>query len=91
MLLILILGVVLETMVRAELEYNYALLILNIELLIIGISVCIETIFFVRLQKTVFEGDFEVEQKFFVRSMLAILAVYILRFGSTVCLMMFKD
>lgn len=72
-------------------DYSYALLTINSELLLLGFGLIVSTIVYVRLQRIVFEGDFEEEQKFFVLSMVLFLGTYILRFITTFAIEMWQD
>lgn len=57
----MILAITAEICVRAVFQYMCALMVVNIELLVLGIGLCITTIVYVRLQKCVFENEFAEE------------------------------
>ena len=69
----------------------YALLVVNIELFILGVGLCITTLIYVKMQTRVFQGDFAEEQKFFIWSMASLLIVYIMRFANMMAIDMWQD
>lgn len=75
----LILAIIVEIVVRTILSYRYPYIILNTQLIAIGICLFVETMFFGRLAKRVFDGDFEEEQSFFNKSLVVFLSTYALR------------
>ena len=58
MAILSIIAVVAELIVKYFLSYSKTLIILNIELLIVGIALLIEIILFLKLSKRVFGDDF---------------------------------
>ena len=55
---LLIIGVLAELVTKFFLAYSNSLIILNSELLIVGVCLLIEVIIFIRLSKRVFGEDF---------------------------------
>jgi len=86
-----ILSVAGEIIFRIFFDYTKALFILNIELLSLAFGLCIATIFFLNLQKKVFEDEFKEEQRFFLTSMLSLLVVYGLRFANMLAIETWND
>ena len=58
---LLITSVLLEIIIRFFSGYAYPYIILNSELIAIGLSLTVETIIFLRLSKRIFEDDFKDE------------------------------
>ena len=50
-----VIAILVEICTRTVLDYLHALLVINIELLALGVSLCITTIIYVRLQRSIFE------------------------------------
>jgi len=88
---LLILATVLEVCLRAALNFHHPLIIVNSELLLIGICLLIETLIFRRLSKEVFGDEFQDEQRFFMVSMIVFLTTYTCRFAFLMAIMFKKD
>lgn len=85
----LIASIIVEVIVRDILEYRYPYIILNSQLVTIGICLLIETMVFDKLAKRVFEGEFEEEQTFFKKSLIVFLSTYALRVSLLVFIVFF--
>ena len=71
--------ILVEIVVRFFSPYEYPLIILYSELILVGTLLSYETITFIRLSKRIFEGDFTDEQRFFKVSLAVFLSTYALR------------
>ena len=80
-----------ELLARKVYHYSAALLILNIELVVLGVLLCAATFIFVSLQTRVFEEDFKEEQRFFINSMISLLIVYTVRFMNMLLINMYQN
>ena len=68
-----------EILFRFFFNYEDALIILDVQLVILGICLLFETLAFVSISKRVFQGEFKEEQKFFQTSLLVFLTTYTIR------------
>ena len=71
--------ILVEIVVRFFSPYEYPLIILYSELILVGTLLSYETITFIRLSKRIFDGDFMDEQRFFKVSLAVFLSTYALR------------
>lgn len=71
--------ILVEIVVRFLSPYEYPLIILYSELILVGTLLSYETITFIRLSKRIFDGDFMDEQRFFKVSLAVFLSTYALR------------
>jgi len=79
-MIVLILVVVAESSIfRPLIGYEHPMLILNAELVVIGLSLLVETIAFFKLSRKLFEDDFTEEQHFFLVSLIVFLTTYAVR------------
>ena len=76
---LMITTILVEIVVRFFSPYEYPLIILYSELILVGTLLSYETITFIRLSKRIFEGDFMDEQRFFKVSLAVFLSTYALR------------
>ena len=72
-------GIITEILVRFFVGYQYPLIILNCELVVIAICLSFETATFLRLSRRIFEGEFSDEQRFFKASLAVFLSTYAAR------------
>ena len=68
-----------EIFLRILIGYEYPLIILQCEFIVIGGVLYLETITFLSLSRRIFEGEFKEEQRFFKVSLAAFLTTYTLR------------
>ena len=74
-----IVAIISEMFLRLIYEYQYPLIIFNSQLIAIGIILLSETLYFQRISRRIFEGDFKKEQYFFKISLWMFLGTYALR------------
>ena len=84
-----VIGVIAEIALRVVLGYQHPLVVVNCELLLVGVCLVIMTIAFIKLQRKVFRDEFEEEQNYFLVGMIVFLATYTVRWLCLILIMSF--